>query len=410
MMPPILTVAEFNKANPKMPLNDAMNQTSEQKARDRIDAMLAAAEFATRQSTLGLLDISAGPVTGATMDDLDPIQRARLRQFIERNGGDRALLALEDAQLDGALALAVRDGDAWTPTLTGLLLIGQVDSLRRLVPTHEIAFQVLDGEDVRLNEFTRAPLVESLEWLETLFKPLNQEKEIQLGMFRNPALADACKRIGMVERTGRGVALIYRGMLRYGRHRPDYGRTDALNVVLRLHLTDPDLAFLEMILKEEDRRGEALPIDSLIALSALKEHRRITAADLAELIGKSRASAARILEVLIEAGLVQPHGVTRGRTYTLSPQIYRDLGDQVEYTRQVGFDQIQQEQMVRRHVMEHGSIRRSDVIQLCRLDEKQAYRLLRRLVDIGVLERKGEKRWAEYVHGPKFSLPSINDI
>ena len=423
-------------------------------------------EFATRQSTLGLLDISAGTVAGASMDDLDPIQRARLRQFIERNAGDRALLALEDAQLDGALGLAARYGDAWTPTLTGLLLIGQVDSLRRLVPTHEIAFQVLHGEDVRLNEFTRAPLVESLEWLETLFKPLNQEKEIQLGMFRvpaprldrrafrealanavihrdynlrgavhvrlegdlltisnpgglvdgvtienlltteprprNPALADACKRIGMVERTGRGVALIYRGMLRYGRHRPDYSRTDAMNVVLRLHLTDPDLAFLEMILKEEDRRGEALPIDSLIALSALKEHRRITAADLAELIGKSRASAARILEVLIEAGLVQPHGAARGRTYTLSPQIYRDFGEEVEYTRQVGFDKIQQEQMVRRHVMEHGSIRRADVMALCRLDRNQAYRLLRKLVDQEILKQQEKKRLAHYTAGPQF--------
>jgi ATP-dependent DNA helicase RecG len=32
---------------------------------------------------------------------------------------------------------------------------------------------------------------------------------------RNPWLADVFKRLGLVERTGRGVDLIYRGLLRY---------------------------------------------------------------------------------------------------------------------------------------------------------------------------------------------------
>jgi ATP-dependent DNA helicase RecG len=305
-------------------------------------------EFASRQAGFRLLDMSAGAVPDATLDDLDAVQRARLRQFIERNNGERVLLELDDARLDSALGLTVREGATWRPTLTGLLLIGYEESLRWLIPTHEIAFQVLDGEEVRLNEFTRAPLIQALEWLETLFKPLNPEKEIQVGLFRvpvprldrrafreaianavihrdysllgavhlrlegamlvisnpgglvdgvslnnlltteprprNPLLADACKRIGLVERTGRGIDLIYRGLLHYGRHRPDYSRTDTRNVVLRLNLSDADLAFLEMVLKDEARRGASLPIDSLIALSALREQKRINSDELAEFL------------------------------------------------------------------------------------------------------------------------------
>ena len=42
---------------------------------------------------------------------------------------------------------------------------------------------------------------------------------------RNPVLADALKRIGLAERTGRGIDRIYEGSLLYGRLLPDYSRS-----------------------------------------------------------------------------------------------------------------------------------------------------------------------------------------
>lgn len=59
-------------------------------------------EFATRQSDLGVLDYSSLPVTGSSVADFDPLERERLRQLIERYGGDRTLLSLTDEELDGA--------------------------------------------------------------------------------------------------------------------------------------------------------------------------------------------------------------------------------------------------------------------------------------------------------------------
>ena len=132
-------------------------------------------EFAARLASFGLVDMSAKPIAGAALADLDPVERARLRQFIERFNGDRALLELDDAQLDAALSLTVRTEQGVLPSLAGLLLLGREASLRALVPTHEIAFQMLDGEEVRFNEFSRAPLLRAFEWVETLFKPLNIE-------------------------------------------------------------------------------------------------------------------------------------------------------------------------------------------------------------------------------------------
>ncbi len=423
-------------------------------------------EFASRESDLGLMDTSAQPVQGATLEDLDVLERIRLRRFIEQYNGDRALLALDDAGLDGALRLTLRTPSGERlPTLTGLLLLGREDALARLVPAHEIAFQVLDQEAVRLNEFLRAPLLAALERVETLFKPLNSETEFQDGLFRvpvprldprafrealanavthrdyarlgavhlrleddtlsisnpgglvegvtlgnllvteprprNPALADAFKRIGLVERTGRGVDLIYRGLLRYGRHPPDYGRTDAHTVVVRLSLADADQDFLRFILEVEQKRSNSLSLDELIVLSLLRRHKRVNKAELAEQMQKDAVAVGLVLESLVESGLLQAHGSTKGRSYTLSPSVYQAMGNTAEYARQAGFDAIQQEQMVRTYVREHGRIRRQDVVELCRLTPDQAYKLLRRLHDAQVIEKKGDKKASYYVPGAK---------
>lgn len=82
-------------------------------------------EFASRLANFHKMDISALPVPEATLDDLDPVQRARLRQFIERNSGDEVLLELEDSRFDSALGLTAREGDAWHPTLSILKRMGE---------------------------------------------------------------------------------------------------------------------------------------------------------------------------------------------------------------------------------------------------------------------------------------------
>ncbi|MBF0256525.1 MAG: ATPase [Gammaproteobacteria bacterium] len=418
-------------------------------------------EFAPRLASFGLLDLSQRPVAGATEADFDPLERARLRQFIERFNGDHALLELDDRQLDAALGLTVRTEQGFLPSLAGMLLMGREDALRTLVPTHEIAFQVLDGEEVRLNEFSRAPLLRAFEWVETLFKPLNVEQEFQDGLFRvavprldqrafreamanaiahrdyslcgavhlrlsgsdlsitnpggfvdgvtlanlltteprprNPLLADALKRIGLVERTGRGVDLIYRGLLRFGRHNPDFSQSDAHSVILRLSLAAADWDFLRFILGEEVRRGSQLPIDSLIILATLREQRRANQKQLAACIQKDVARVGPSVEALVEAGLLQAHGAGPGRSYTLSATLYRLLGKKAEYTRQAGFERAQHDQMVTNYVRQHGRITRQDVVELCHLTPDQAYKLLKRLCTDKILKKQGERKAAHYV-------------
>ncbi|RXR05314.1 ATP-binding protein [Pseudoxanthomonas composti] len=350
------------------------------------------------------------------------------------------------------------------PTLCGLLVIGRVEALRQHVASHEFAFQVLAEQAVRFNEFRRVPLLQAIDWLETNFRPYNPEEELQVGLFRVPVpkvdmaayreavanalihrdyhrlgavhvrlendalvvsnpgglvdgvtldnlltteprprnrtLADAMKRIGVVERSGRGVDTIYRGLLRFGRSAPDYSRTDSHSVVVRLDTGAADLDFGRMVVERERRSNGELPIDSLIALAALRELKRVTADELATRIQRDPASAKRTLEALTEAGLIEAHGQTRARSYTLSAAVYQRQGEKAAYTRQAGFTSLQNEQLVLNYVQQHGQIRRAEVMELCRLGALQAKALLGRLKAQGRLSQHGTRRAAYYTLEP----------
>lgn len=111
---------------------------------------------------------------------------------------------------------------------------------------------------------------------------------------------------------------------------------------------------------------------SLIALAALRESKRVTVDELAVLIQRDATSAKRTLEALAEANLMEAHGSTRGRSYTLSASLYQAVGDKAAYTRQVSFTTIQHEQMVLNYVQQHGQVQRAEVMDLCRLSPDQA--------------------------------------
>lgn len=64
------------------------------------------------------------------------------------------------------------------PTVAGLLLLGTESLLRQHLPSYEVAFQVLRGTDVQVNEFYRKPLLETFEEVDLQFRPWIIEEEI----------------------------------------------------------------------------------------------------------------------------------------------------------------------------------------------------------------------------------------
>ena len=160
---------------------------------------------------------------------------------------------------------------------------------------------------------------------------------------RSPVLADTLKRIGLAEKTGRGIDRIFEGSIVFGRPLPDYSETTSTYVKLFIQRAEPDLAFTKMISNEENRLGRSLPINSLLILSALQSQRRLTIAEIAEVtnIGEIRAKA--VVEKLVEAGLVDASGNNKARFYILSSKVYKEQDNIVGYVRQTGIDAVKYE-------------------------------------------------------------------
>jgi ATP-dependent DNA helicase RecG len=426
------------------------------------ELLTAAESVLQRHSLLGYTDPFAIPLAPLTPDVFNPLERRRIRESIRRYGGDAPLISLEDSELDGALGLTVTVDGIRRPTLAGLLFLGREDILRRHVPEHEVAFQVLEGTTVKVNEFFRKPLLQTFEEVERLFSACIEEKEFQRGLFRVPVpnfdrrafreafvnalvhrdytqmrtvyvriddggltisnpggfvegvtlqnlliteprprntpLTEIARCIGLAERAGIGIDRIFEGLLRYGRAVPDYSRSDASTVVLRISNAEADVDFLKFILcqEEKDSNRSPIPLDSLLVLSQLRQESKLTTTDLASLIQKPERETRAVLEKLAEAGLVDAHGTGRGRAHTLSKEMYAGAGQKTEYVHRTGFEPIPPEQMILTYLDKHGSIKTGDAAELCRLSSPQAYRILTKMTQEGILERHGKNRHSFY--------------
>jgi ATP-dependent DNA helicase RecG len=234
-------------------------------------------EMLAHEVDRGAVDWAGLRIGGATWADLDPLEFERLRRLTATAGdrADRLLALLSDREIASALGLMRSGGEV---TAGALLLFGRSEALRRFLPTHEAAFQVLRGLEVEVNDFLPYPLLRLAEEIFTRFQARNAEEELQFGLFRvavstysetafrealanalihrdytqrgavhvqwsedqleisspggfpsgirldnllvapphprSPLLADAFKRTGLVERTGRGISRMFAEQVR----------------------------------------------------------------------------------------------------------------------------------------------------------------------------------------------------
>jgi ATP-dependent DNA helicase RecG len=324
---------------------------------------------------------------------------------------------------------------------------------------HEVAFQVLKQLRVEVNDFLRWPLLRVMDEIQTRFRARYREEELMVGFLRvgvpdyperafkeavanalihrdysrlgavhvqwhedrieisnpggfpegvrldnllvappvprNPLLADAFKRAGIVERTARGIDTIFYEQLRGGRPAPSYERTTNVNVVLVLPGGKANLDFVRLVV-EESQADRPLALEDLLLLNHLWLDRRITTGEASRLTQKPESEARGRLQRLVESGLAEAQGAGKSRVYHLSAETYRRLGQKAAYVRQRGFEPLQQEQMVLQYVAKHGRITRGETAELCKLSPDQAFRLLRRLVEAGSLRRHGPGKNAWY--------------
>ncbi len=408
----------------------------------------------------GQADPTALIVPDASWDDLDLLEFARLRRMVEENLGDTTLLNLSDREIAGALGLVRSEGDRLRPTLAGLLLVGKESALKEYVPAHEVAFQVLRGTDVAVNEFRRWPLLRVHEWLMEAIGVRNEEQELMIGSIRvgvprydrrgireainnalihrdytrlgaihiqlhddyalvinpggfvagihadnllavaphprNPLLADGFKRIGLVERTGRGVGIIYTGQLQNGRPAPSYDRSTEVSVTVTLDSGPSDLKFVESTIRANKHLGRALTVPELLVLREAWVTKRVTATEVTHLIQRDRKAARDLLRQMQHGELITGFSSGGRRLYRPGPVLHGETGHVDVGPVMKGLSPVQVENQVIAFIRKHGRVQRGKVETFSGLSRDQAYRLLKRLVEQGKLELVGRGRAAYY--------------
>lgn len=419
-------------------------------------------EIATRLSDLRLLDYSTILIPEASMNDFDPLELDRMRKNILSYDGEKSLLDLADDELLKAIGFVRERDNQSTPTVLGLLMIGRVESIKRFIPTHSTSFQVLEGTNVLINDDFTLPLLASIEKLNTYLEAWNPQREIEMGLFRmpapdfdkralreaivnayshrdysrmgrirvsiadegltianpggfiegvtvknlltaephgrNPALADALKRIGLAEKTGRGIDRIFEGSLIYGRTMPDYSGSNSVTVSLFIPRSAPDIQIAEMVSNEQNRLGRPLPINTLLILNYLKDAPRSDIHQISEALNIQETIAKTVLEKSIETGLVEAYGSGRGRSYILSKRVYKEKGgfSNIGYVRQVDIDETRYLELIKNLAQNNEFISRADVVQLLHVNENKAYWLLHKLVKDNVIVPVNRGRYAKY--------------
>ncbi|MDD3395735.1 MAG: putative DNA binding domain-containing protein [Acidaminococcaceae bacterium] len=417
-------------------------------------------EMTTRLSDLRLKDYSAALVTKANQADLDMLELARLRNALTTYDGDKYLLDLNDNELLTALEFARYDGEILVPTVAGILFLGKVSALKKYVPTYSVSVQVLTGTDVKVNEDFVLPILAAIEKVNAYLEVWNSSHDIELGMFRlsvpdfdkravreavvnafshrdyskmgrirvaindegltianpggfiegitidnlinaephgrNPLITDALKRLGLAERSGRGIDRIFEGSLRFGKLPPDYSLSTAVLVSLFIPRSVPDMQIAKLVVEEQRKLGKPLSLNMLLVLNELRDIPKSKITQIAEAVHLNKTIVQVIINEAVSRGFIEAYGTGSGRNYMLARAFFNDKEEQMAYSRQADINKLRYKELVVQYAKGTEYITRADIETLLHITKSQAYNLVKQLVKADLIELINSGHHAKY--------------
>jgi len=216
-----------------------------------------------------------------------------------------------------------------------------------------------------------------------------------------PRYAAGFSGVGLVERTGRGISIIYAGQLRNGRPAPSYDRSTDTSITVTLDSGSANLAFVESAIQASKLLGRSLTVAELLVLWEARTMGSVTVAEVARLAQSDRRAAQLLLRGLQQSELVMSFSSSGQRAYRLGPALSGSGGHVSVGPSLASLTMPQLEDQLMAHAHQHGRIQRGEVEALSGLSRDQVYRLLRRLVKDGRLELVGRGQTAFYRPIPK---------
>ena len=204
---------------------------------------------------------------------------------------------------------------------------------------------------------------------------------------RNRLLADVLSKTGIVERSGQGIDKIFKNTLSEGKQQPDYSRSDNFHVELALSATITNRAFALFIDSEQQRLPEEqkLSVFEIMALSAI-------------LNGNGSDIKKEIIQSLLNRGLIEKRGKTRGTYYILSRNYYEIAGDISDYAKKTEWNTNQAASVIIPHLIKFQKAKMKDFVDLLsgHLTRRQVRVLIDQMVVENILEKKGSGSGTSY--------------
>jgi ATP-dependent DNA helicase RecG len=200
---------------------------------------------------------------------------------------------------------------------------------------------------------------------------------------RNARLMRMMEDMHVVENRGSGISTMLQEMRAANLEPPRFDdRRTSFWVTFRNHtLMNPEAIawlnqFAQMPLHDRQR----------LALVYLRQHPQITNSDYRRLNHVDAVVAGQELRGLVQAGLVEQHGVSRSTSYTSR------IPDELPNQKPLQID----EEKILEYVRAHGTITNAECRALLGIDDKRAWYLLTKLHKLGRVKQMGKGRWRRY--------------
>jgi ATP-dependent DNA helicase RecG len=209
---------------------------------------------------------------------------------------------------------------------------------------------------------------------------------------RNRLLADVLLKSGIVERSGQGVDKMFYQTLSEAKDAPDYFGTDDYQVELRLSAIVKDKAFALFIkhIQKNRKSDEMLGVHEVICLDKVREGNYIL-----------RDLDKKMVEKLLNVGLVERIGSTRASRLILSKDYFVFTNNRAAYTRLKPMNDAQIGIIISSLLQDHSYVKMGDFVRLFKkeLGRESVKNMIYQLVAVGYLDKEGTGKGTKYKKG-----------
>lgn len=387
------------------------------------DSLEAMSDAEQRRILLeGVDDFSARPCSGTTIADLDPLALAKLKDLYQKKHTDNKTIATQsDAQFLVDVGLTKNN----VPTYAALILLGSEAALKQHLANAEISFEYRNrANDIPYNDrvdYRKAFVLSAFEIWEKVSSrqqvypviqgflrreiPAFNEEAFREALFnavchrdytatpsvtirqspecievtspggfphgvsleniltvqstpRNRLLAEVFQKVFLgVERSGQGADKIFRLTIEEGKGMPDYSKSDAHHVTLVIPAALQDQNFVLYLEKVINEKQITLSLEDIILLEKIRSGVRA---------GVTLKTAKRLLD----QGIIEMHGMTRGAQYILARRYYVETGQLGTRTRQIGLSRQKNKELILEHIKKNKEGRMAEFVQVSSNPEK----------------------------------------